>query len=103
MSKMVSVANYHTPGIAGRKGLGKATPLANSFSLIEYNQNLRFLIMDCPTNSTIPLYLKEFDRLHVTDVVRVCEPTYAKERLNDHNVQVHVSILGCNELIAHGR
>ncbi|KAJ1932660.1 hypothetical protein EC988_009383, partial [Linderina pennispora] len=58
MSKMVSVANYHTPGIAGRKGLGKATPLANSFSLIEYNQNLRFLIMDCPTNSTIPLYLK---------------------------------------------
>ncbi|KAJ1931736.1 hypothetical protein EC988_009688, partial [Linderina pennispora] len=31
----------------------------------------------------------EFDRLHVTDVVRVCEPTYSKERLNSHNVQVH--------------
>ncbi|KAJ2388076.1 hypothetical protein GGI05_003889, partial [Coemansia sp. RSA 2603] len=58
MAKMVSMSAYHTPGINGRKTLGKASPLANSFSLIEYNKDLRFLIMDCPTNSTIPLYLK---------------------------------------------
>ncbi|KAJ1818883.1 hypothetical protein LPJ56_003757 [Coemansia sp. RSA 2599] len=83
---MVSISAYHTPGVNGRKALGKATPLANSFSLIEYNEYFRFLIMDCPTNSTIPLYLKEFARLNVTDVVRVCEPTYDKERLVAHNV-----------------
>ncbi|KAJ1719917.1 hypothetical protein LPJ53_005387 [Coemansia erecta] len=56
---MVSMSAYHTPGVNGRKTLGKASPLANSFSLIEYNKDLRFLIMDCPTNSTIPLYLKD--------------------------------------------
>ncbi|KAI9504731.1 protein-tyrosine phosphatase-like protein, partial [Coemansia spiralis] len=63
--------------------------LTNSFSLIEYDHGRRFLIMDCPTNSTISLYLKEFARLNVTDVVRVCEPTYLKERLETHNVRVH--------------
>ncbi|KAJ2611491.1 hypothetical protein H4S08_003136 [Coemansia sp. RSA 1365] len=86
---MVSVASYNTSNVGGRKPLGKASPLANSFSLIEYDKYHRFLIMDCPTNSTIPLYLKEFARLNVTDVVRVCEPTYMKERVESRNVQVH--------------
>ncbi|KAJ2331358.1 hypothetical protein GGI00_003285 [Coemansia sp. RSA 2681] len=72
-----------------RKPLGKTSPLANSFSLIEYGRDLRFLIMDCPTNNTIALYLKEFARLNVTDVVRVCEPTYLRERLESHGVRVH--------------
>ncbi|KAJ1754794.1 hypothetical protein LPJ77_004732 [Coemansia sp. RSA 2523] len=89
MAKMVSVSTYNTANIGGRKPLGKASPLANSFSLIEYDKNHRFLIMDCPTNSTIPLYLKEFARLNVTDVVRVCEPTYMKERVETRNVKVH--------------
>ncbi|KAJ2083715.1 hypothetical protein H4R24_000578 [Coemansia sp. RSA 988] len=89
MAKMVSVASYNTSNVGGRKPLGKASPLANSFSLIEYDKSHRFLIMDCPTNSTIPLYLKEFARLNVTDVVRVCEPTYMKERVESRHVQVH--------------
>ncbi|KAJ1669558.1 hypothetical protein EV182_008707, partial [Spiromyces aspiralis] len=90
MSDMVSVSSYHATHAGGRKPLGKvASPLANSFSLIEYNSRLRFLIMDCPTNSTTPLYLKEFARLNVTDIVRVCEPTYSKERLIENGVYVH--------------
>ncbi|KAJ2303738.1 hypothetical protein IWW55_002774, partial [Coemansia sp. RSA 2706] len=31
----------------------------------------------------------EFARLNVTDVVRVCEPTYMKERVETRNVKVH--------------
>ncbi|KAJ2712091.1 hypothetical protein H4R19_002934, partial [Coemansia spiralis] len=31
----------------------------------------------------------EFARLNVTDVVRVCEPTYLKERVESRNVLVH--------------
>ncbi|KAJ2513405.1 hypothetical protein H4217_001740 [Coemansia sp. RSA 1939] len=89
MDKMVSVSNYHTPGINGRKTLGRPSPLTISFSLIEYDKGHRFLIMDCPTDSTISLYIKEFDRLNVTDVVRVCEPTYHKDRLEQRNVRVH--------------
>ncbi|KAJ2400417.1 hypothetical protein GGI23_002047 [Coemansia sp. RSA 2559] len=86
---MVSVSNYHTPGINGRKALGRPSPLTISFSLIEYDKGHRFLIMDCPTDSTISLYIKEFDRLNVTDVVRVCEPTYHKDRLEQRKVRVH--------------
>ncbi|PVV02571.1 hypothetical protein BB560_002972 [Smittium megazygosporum] len=42
-----------------RRHVGKnVTPLANSFSLVEMNDHLRFLIMDCPTDGTISLYLK---------------------------------------------
>ncbi|KAJ2790042.1 hypothetical protein H4R21_006597, partial [Coemansia helicoidea] len=89
MAKLVSVSSYNTAGVGGRKPLGKASPLANSFSLIDYDKDHRFLIMDCPTNSTIPLYLKEFARLNVTDVVRVCEPTYLKERVESRSVLVH--------------
>ncbi|KAJ2454365.1 hypothetical protein EV183_001611 [Coemansia sp. RSA 2336] len=89
MAKMVSVSAYNTATIGGRKPLGKSSPLANSFSLIEYDKNHRFLIMDCPTNSTIPLYLREFGRLNVTDVVRVCEPTYSKEPVEKRDVTVH--------------
>lgn len=89
----MSISNYMTPASAvvsntGRKTLGKTSPLANSFSVIEYNQHLRFLIMDCPTNTTIKLYLKEFVRLNVTDVVRVCESTYDKALVSE-NVTVH--------------
>ncbi|KAJ2489289.1 hypothetical protein IWW37_004120 [Coemansia sp. RSA 2050] len=88
---MASMSAYYTSSsTAGpRKPLGKSSPLANSFSLIEYDRDLRFLIMDCPTNNTIALYLKEFVRLNVTDVVRVCEPTYLRERLETHGVRVH--------------
>ncbi|KAJ1998807.1 hypothetical protein GGI04_004840, partial [Coemansia thaxteri] len=90
MASMASMSAYYTSSAPGpRKGLGKSSPLANSFSLIEYDQGLRFLIMDCPTNNTIALYLKEFSRLNVTDVVRVCEPTYLRERLESHGVRVH--------------
>ncbi|KAJ2870856.1 hypothetical protein H4R27_004694 [Coemansia aciculifera] len=88
---MASMSAYYTSSAAAgpRKPLGKSSPLANSFSLIEYDRDLRFLIMDCPTNNTIALYLKEFARLNVTDVVRVCEPTYLRERLETHGVRVH--------------
>ncbi|OLY82826.1 putative protein tyrosine phosphatase type IVA A [Smittium mucronatum] len=46
------------------------------------NDHLRFLIMDCPTDSTISL-------LNVTDVVRVCEPTYNTDKLTSNGVTVH--------------
>ncbi len=35
------------------------------------NAPFRFLILDCPTDSRLPDYLEEFQRLNVTDVV-VC-------------------------------
>jgi len=66
------------------------SPIGRMLSLIEYKDlPLRFLILDCPTDSTLSFYLQEFTRLNVTDVVRVCEPTYSTHLLNELNIQVH--------------
>ncbi|KAJ3064558.1 Protein tyrosine phosphatase type IVA 2, partial [Quaeritorhiza haematococci] len=63
-------------------------PFNRTFSPIEY-KNLRFLVLDCPTTNTLHLYLKEMQSRGVTDVVRVCEPTYPKVPLEDNGIQVH--------------
>lgn len=66
------------------------TPLGRMLSLIEMpSVSLRFLILDCPTESTLPFYLEEFKRYNVTHVVRCCQPTYTATRLNEQGIQVH--------------
>ncbi|ORX97972.1 phosphatases II [Basidiobolus meristosporus CBS 931.73] len=62
--------------------------LINPPTLVEY-KNLRFVIADAPSDNNLPLYLKEFEKYHVIDVVRVCEPTYSKEPLERKNIAVH--------------
>jgi len=52
-------------------------------------KGVRFLILDCPTDSTLPFYLAELKRHNVTDVVRCCEPTYRAETLQAENIAVH--------------
>ncbi|KAL7577533.1 hypothetical protein ACA910_015067 [Epithemia clementina (nom. ined.)] len=37
---------------------------------------MRFLIMDAPRQSNLPYYIREMKKHNVTQVVRVCEPTY---------------------------
>lgn len=75
--------------------------LANPPAFIEY-QELRFLVMDAPSDGTLPLYIKvcdvwrltflhqEFMNCNVTSVVRVCDPTYNKHTLTEANIAVHV-------------
>ncbi|KAJ8652964.1 hypothetical protein O0I10_011427 [Lichtheimia ornata] len=65
------------------------SPLGRMISLIETpGSPLRFLILDCPTESTLPYYLDEFKRYNVTTVVRCCQQTYNANRLNDQGIQV---------------
>lgn len=58
---------------------------------------MRFLIFDAPSDSNLPLYVKEFEKYNVTDVVRVSAPTYDKTFLERHNIQVHEMPFGDGE------
>ncbi|KAG0355327.1 Protein tyrosine phosphatase type IVA 1 [Podila minutissima] len=66
-------------------------PLGRQLTLIEppMTKEIRFLILDCPTDSTLPFYLAELKRNNVTDVVRCCEPTYRAETLQNEGITVH--------------
>ena len=52
---------------------------------------LRFLIMDAPRQHNLHLYIKECKRYGVTDIVRVCEPTYASNttELSNAGIALH--------------
>lgn len=53
------------------------------------NSPMRFLIMDAPRPSNLHLYIKECRKQHVTDIVRVCEPTYSATGLESAGINLH--------------
>ncbi|KAI8813632.1 protein-tyrosine phosphatase-like protein [Cladochytrium replicatum] len=63
-------------------------PFSRMMSTVEY-KNLRFIILDCPTEANLPLYKEEFRSRKATDVVRVCEPTYNKAYFEENGIRVH--------------
>ncbi|XP_013779292.1 protein tyrosine phosphatase type IVA 3-like [Limulus polyphemus] len=52
-------------------------------------KNMRFLITDRPTDSTVPSFLEELKKHNVKDVVRVCEATYETDLLEQEGINVH--------------
>ena len=50
-------------------------PISSKPTLVE-KAPMRFLIMDAPRQSNLPYYIREMKKHDVTEVVRVCEPTY---------------------------
>jgi len=76
-------------GSAGANGpSGLSLTLSSKPTLIT-TQSLRFLIMDAPRQSNLHLYIKECKRHHVTDIVRVCEPTYLGAELKNAGMTLH--------------
>lgn len=67
-----------------------STPLGHMLSLIDMptESNIRFLILDCPTESTLSLYLDEFIHYNVSTVVRCCQPTYNAQKLTSRGISV---------------
>lgn len=62
--------------------------LPNPPSVVEWS-GMRFLIMDAPSESNLDLYLRELKRQNVTDLVRVCDPTYSREAVERQNIRIH--------------
>jgi protein tyrosine phosphatase type 4A len=69
-------------------GGGGAVSLSSKPTLI-VSGKLRFLIMDAPRQSNLHLYIRECRRNRVTDVVRVCEPTYNGGELSTAGMRLH--------------
>lgn len=49
----------------------------------------RFLILDAPSPSSLPSYVKELQKHKVTHLVRVCGPTYKAEIVEKAGIAVH--------------
>ncbi|KAI9256275.1 protein-tyrosine phosphatase-like protein [Sporodiniella umbellata] len=65
------------------------SPLGRMLTVVDVpGTSLRFLILDCPTESTLDFYMEEFMRLNVVAVTRCCQPTYSANRLNERAIEV---------------
>lgn len=64
------------------------TVIGSKPSFIEY-KNMRFLIMDAPKEGNLHLYLKECKKYNVTQLIRISEPTYSKEEVENAGITLH--------------
>lgn len=62
--------------------------LPNPPSLVE-GTNHRFLIFDAPNDENLPLYIVEWKKNNVHNIVRACDPTYETEPLRPQGITVH--------------
>ncbi|KAI8049540.1 protein-tyrosine phosphatase-like protein [Syncephalis plumigaleata] len=86
-----AVSSATTTGIA-RSFQGKSLHMSLATpALIEF-EDLRFYIVDCPTESTLPIYMQKFTELNVNHVARVCDSTYNANRLESAGIHVHVRL-----------
>jgi len=76
-----SVASPRTPHSTG-------TNTGSNLIHIEY-KNLHFIIMDAPTDATLPSYIEVMRQYNVHHLVRCCERSYAIARLVDADITVH--------------
>ncbi|VUZ40242.1 unnamed protein product [Hymenolepis diminuta] len=52
-------------------------------------KGMNFIIMDSPAADTVQTFAKECSRLHVSDVIRVCEDKYPVEPFENVGIRVH--------------
>jgi len=82
-SAPASVGSRGSPSVMiGSKPTYLTVPAANG-------SPMRFLIMDAPHQSNLHLYIRECRRHQVTDIVRVCEPTYVANGLEAAGISLH--------------
>lgn len=62
--------------------------LVNKPTLIEL-AGLRFLIMDAPKDSNLDAYLSDCKKYNVSNIVRISEPSYSKQRVEEAGIKLH--------------
>lgn len=66
----------------------KPAIVVNPPVLIEMKE-CRFLVMDAPSDATLPSYLEIFKEKGVSRLVRACEPSYRTDLLTQNNIGCH--------------
>ncbi|KAG7343965.1 dual specificity phosphatase [Nitzschia inconspicua] len=74
--------------MSGNNGNGGLGSIGTKPTFLEISK-MKFLIMDAPRQQNLHLYIKEMSKYAVTDVVRVCEPTYTGAELQQAGIQLH--------------
>jgi protein tyrosine phosphatase type 4A len=80
-----SSSGKFSPGIANPAAM---TSIGTKPTLIEVPK-MKFLIMDAPRQSNLHLYIKEMRKHGVTEVTRVCEPTYQGAELQTAGINLN--------------
>mmetsp|Transcript_58245 Transcript_58245/g.103913 ORF Transcript_58245/g.103913 Transcript_58245/m.103913 type:complete len:212 (-) Transcript_58245:339-974(-) len=55
---------------------------------VRYN-NMSFLIIDAPLDTSLPQYIQELRRYNAKHLVRACEPTYSSHQLSKSGIEIH--------------
>jgi protein tyrosine phosphatase type 4A len=100
-SNSPALASRHSHSAAGGSGPPSASSTAAAggssgvvggpriHATLIAHRHLRFLVFDAPSSANAPAYLAELQAHGVTEVVRVCEPTYDKGVFEAAGVLVH--------------
>jgi protein tyrosine phosphatase type IVA len=83
-----SVATHATPAPSAASVMDKNNHLTSQqASYLEYG-NLKFIIMDSPTDSNIMTYIGALEKRKCSLVVRACSPTYDARVMEKHGIRV---------------
>jgi len=64
-----------------------ASAIPNPPAIIDY-KNWRFFLCDAPNDANLDIYLQEFLKQNVVQVVRACAPSYSTEKLMTKGIKV---------------
>ena len=54
------------------------------------HKNMKFLITDRPTDTTVERYIEDLNKYGANVVVRVCDPSYSTDKLEQKGIKVVV-------------
>lgn len=75
--------------------MATSAAMASEPSLIEWRKpphHLKFLITEAPKDSNLHIFIKLFKKYNVSHVVRISEPRYRKESVEEAGISLHVNI-----------
>ncbi|KAJ3226541.1 Protein tyrosine phosphatase type IVA 1 [Chytriomyces hyalinus] len=87
LKALAPAAPSTTPNPSPTLGKIRPIPMNRVMTSVDY-KNMRFVVFDAPTDSNVEAYLEELKLRNVSDIVRVCDPTYCTDLCTDAGIKV---------------